>query len=301
MTTTHLTPVTRFSVSGELPQQSEDISLVDVTLRRITDEELLQHLHISNRVFGPRPDEFGYEKHGIVKHSSTSILNELQEVELCRSTHAFVSQLPFEEHQSKVNDILHCWRLLKMSRVACPITYRSSGPGVNFQRPIEGRLGGVLEFDSTLLNQATTLLPNIGRIPQEDLDLIDLANETGTKTLSVFLLVVIAERSLMKGDKNEISFKISVYGSRLLEFLGVADATSAYSILRKAYKIRSAFAHDGKIDQADISRILPSLYEYVAIIRKHTALQPSTATPKGKKALLFRPTNHSSRPLNSGC
>ena len=287
--TIFLTPITRFSVDDAFAQESGEFSFGEVILRRLTDDELLQHFHISDRKFGPG-NQFGCTQHN-QGFRAGFMLTEIQEYELYRSTHAFVSQLPIETHQSKVNEILHCWRLLKMSRVACPVTYRSTSPGSNQQRPIECRLGENLHLDAPLMKQTTQLLPNIGKIPSEDFDLLDLSNEFGTKTLSVFLLVVIAERSLMKGDKNEISFKVSIYGSRFLEELGVADARDAYHTLRKAYDIRSAFAHSGLVDHADVKSLLPSLYEYVTVIRRHTALNPSTITQEGKTNLLFRPTN----------
>ncbi len=292
MMTTYLTPITRFSLSGDLTQ--ENISFGDVILRKITDEELRQHFNISNRVLDDQGRLLNCKKHVSTLPQGADFLGELVKIELCSSTHVFVSELPVDEHRSKINDILHCWRLLRMSRVACPVTYDSASLSIHLMYPIEGRLGDRLQLDSTLLSETISLLRDIGRIPQEDLDLIDLANETGANTLTVFLLVVIAERSLMEGDENEISFKVAVYGSLLLKALDVVDARSAVSVLRKAYRVRSAFAHGGKVNHTGISDLLPSLYKYVSIIRIHTALQPDAVTSEGKKSLLFGPTNQSS-------
>jgi len=269
----------------------ENISFGDVILRQITEEELLQHLHISNRVTDDQGRLLSCKVHGGRVPSGAEFFDELEKITLRGCTHVFVSELPIEEHRSAINDIIHCWRLLRMSRVACPVTYNSTSPSIDFMYPLEGSLGDRLQFDSTLLDETLKLLPEIRRIPQEDLDLIDLANKTGPNTLTVFLLVVIAERSLMEGDEHEISFKVAVFGSLLLKALGIVDTRAAVSVLRRAYKIRSAFAHGGKVSHTGITDLLPCLYKYVSIIRRHTALHPDAVTAEGKNSLLFGKRN----------
>ena len=251
----------------------------------MTDVELLQHLHISGRSFDPQANSFGFTQHDAVMKSG-AMLNELQEIQLCKATHILVSTLTEEDHQKRVSDILHIWRILRMSRVACPVTYNSATPATIHQRPVDGLLGEELRLDSDLLAATVATLDHVHRIPREDLDLLDLANETGTKTLTVLFLVVIAERSLMRGDKNEISFKVSVYGSRLLQQCYGADPRVTYAVLRKAYRIRSAFAHDGAVDHDDLQDLLPQLYDCVTKIRLRTVLQPNLISVE-KENLLF--------------
>ena len=290
--TTYLTPITGFTRSGDLSQLREAISLGNVILRPITEEELRQHLHVSNRVLDDQGNLVSCTTH-VDMTSGPRMLGDLQKIKISACTHVLVSELPVEEHTSVINDILHCWRLLRMSRVACPITYNTTSPSWHFMYPIEGSLGDRLRFDSTLLDETLRLYADIRKVPREDLDLIDLANKTGANTLTVFVLVVIAERSLMQGDDKEISFKVSVYGSLLLKNLGIVDAESAFLLLRKAYTMRSAFAHGGKMSHSDINEFLPSLYEYVCMIRRYTALHPDLLTQEWKRSLLFGKTNQS--------
>lgn len=278
MIKTFFTPITRISVSSDFPQS---IDLGGVRLIHISDAEALQYLRISGRKFGPKPSEFGFTCHG-QNLTAGAIMDELEAIDVFRSTHAFVSELPLDKHQCRVDELLHCWRLLRISRVCCPVTYNSDSPGVNMRQPIQCRLGDNLNLDPVLFSETKSLLRNLRHIPFEDLEIIDLANKTGYKTLSVLFLVMIAESSLMKNDKNKISFKVSSYGSRLLQFHDDADITDVLSVMREAYSIRSTFVHAGGIQHLDLEAFLPRLYRYVARIRILTALPPDVVSPEAK-------------------
>jgi len=137
------------------------------------------------------------------------------------------------------------------------------------------------------LAETLEMLEYVRNIPQEDLDLLDLSNETGVKPLSILFLIVIAERSIMSGDNNEISFKVSVYASRLLQEHFAVDPKMAYRTFRKSYKIRSDLVHAGVINCENVRNLIPGLYEYVTKIRLLTVRYPKLVSAVEKERLLF--------------
>ncbi|MEW6330550.1 MAG: hypothetical protein AB1560_03720 [Pseudomonadota bacterium] len=279
--TTYLSPLVKFTAIEKIPSS---IEFGKLTLRKITDDELFQYFQISDRRFGPGAGEFSFTKHS----RRLTHLHPHQEFDYYKATHGFFSTTTPDEHRSLVNDILHCWRLLIPSQVSCPITFYDQGPGSFSNQPAECRIGEAFIFSEELFNKTKELLANIKKVPQEDLEIIDLTNEVGYKTLAVLLLVIVAERSLMHDDKNEISFKVAFYGARLLEDYDGSDIEITSSILEKAYSIRSKFVHSGLLDNPELSEFLPKLYKIIARIRILTALNPSLVNVEGKKKLRYR-------------
>jgi hypothetical protein len=142
-------------------------------------------------------------------------------------------------------------------------------------------------IDHPLHEETSVIVGNLSKITVPDLELFDLANETGSHLLAVLFLVTILERSLLKDEtsKTEIAFKVCFHGTRLLMGHGV-DGPDVYKDLKMAYKIRSEFVHSGSQVGKDFDTFVPKLYDHVAKIRLLSALQPELITHEAKKKFI---------------
>lgn len=281
--TVYFTPIVGATAAHELPAE---VSLGSLTLHRSNDADLRQYLDISDRTLGASRGRLSFTRHD-TSLDRMSMLDELQQIRILSTTHALVSELPFEKHMEAVRDMLHCWRLIRCSRVGGPITFNSGSPSSAVIKPLDSRIGGDLMIDHQLLEETSVIAGNLSKIPAPDLELFDLANEAGSHSLAVLFLVTILERSLLKDEtsKTEITFKVCFYGTHLLMGHGV-DGPDVHKDLKMAYKIRSEFVHSGSQVGKDLDTFVPKLYGHVAKIRLLSALQPELITHEAKKKFI---------------
>ena len=108
-----------------------------------------------------------------------------------------------------------------------------------------------------------------------------MVNELGYHQLVIVLLVTLLERSLMRGDRNEIAFKVAFYGARLLRDEGYS-VSDVFDDIRRAYDLRSKFVHKGEETIPDLQPFLDRLYDYATKIRVLSARKPDLVSPEAK-------------------
>jgi len=102
----------------------------------------------------------------------------------------------------------------------------------------------------------------------EDIALLHMVIEQGVSTLSLVFLVIILERTIMKGDSGEISFKVRLYVSKLLSRHFNYNEKVVYETLDQAYALRSKFIHSHKNSPNKVKEIFDRLYDYaVKVLR----------------------------------
>lgn len=279
--TTYFTPLVRVEVADDFAGPWE---IGRVSLRAASDDDLRRYFGIADRTFDSETGQVvGYttlEDSGL----RMAALGLVQAIRVHSSTCALVSELPIDQHQSAVCDVLRCWRLLRVSQVAAPVTLNSDGPSSAYGRPLECRLGGSLTLDEGLVEQSRDLFKNLAQVPDSDLILLDMVNEFGCQPLTIVLLTTLLERSLMRSDSNEIAFKVALYGARLLSGAGHV-AHDVFADLRRAYSLRSRYLHGGEHEIPELEGLLVRLYGYATKIRVLSATQPERVSPESKVRL----------------
>lgn len=246
-------------------------------IKKITDAELLDY-------FGIRSREFN--KNGKVtelyvpKSSPINVINikDVIVYNLQSSKYAFVSDLNNNTHISEVKTLLTAFRLYRLNSVTCPITFEKERIIQHFIYPIESKIKKETEFSKSDLIKISHLIHLVKKVEPEDIELLDLVTELGVRTLSLVLLVIILERTIMQGDSGEISFKVRLYGSKLLSKYFQYNEKKVYDTLHEGYKLRSKFMHEHKKNEDKVKMIFDNLYDYtVKILRikaEHKNIRP---------------------------
>lgn len=266
------------------------ISKLDV--KRITDEESSLYFGISERVFDDRGLLARFTQKGNKECPlDLSVLNELEKIEhLYGCKYAFVSELSLEEeHTKEVEKIIDALRLLKINGITCPITFNDKTPGRSSIYPLLSRFKGKTVLSSAEITETENLLKDIlPKINTEDTGLLRLVAEYGESIRSLVFLVIILERTIMKGDanKNEISFKIRVFGAKSLAKYFEFDEKEVFETLRKAYELRSNFMHGDSVSLDDVGKIFSKLYDYTVKILQINA-KDLKVFKEGRNNLLF--------------
>jgi hypothetical protein len=219
-------------------------------------------------------------------------LNEIQRIMLFGCKYAFVSTLDHDEHIDEVKRVLNAIRLLKINGITCPVTIKDTPPNeicshVSFIHPLESKLKEKTVLSQSEINKIRDIYQYLPRVSREDIELLKSVIEHGISSLSLVFLVMIIERAIMEGDKGEISFKVRVYGSKLLSKYFGYDGREAFKILGKAYGLRSGFVHKGKVSDDKVQQILPKLYDYASKILLIKAKDSHVLKKEKRKMLLF--------------
>jgi hypothetical protein len=91
----------------------------------------------------------------------------------------------------------------------------------------------------------------------------------------------------MQGEKNEIGFKVKVFGAKSLAKFFNFDERAVYKTLGEAYNLRSVFLHGSDVLFEKVNEIFSDLYEYTVKIMQINARTPDVFFKKNKEKLIF--------------
>lgn len=276
----YITPITNFDFNR--PIKWAKVSKLKV--KKITDGELLQYFGICNRSF---------DKNGRVTKNdfrgpdliNLFNFNRAEKYKLTNSKYAFTSDLDLDSHISEVKALLGAFRLFKLNGITCPITFYKETEGSGVTSPFESNITKVSVFSKSDLIKLTNLQRLMKKMESEDIVLLHMVTEQGVSTLSLVFLVIILERTIMKGLRGEISFKVRLYGSKLLSRHFDYNEKVVYETLKKAYDLRSGFVHLHKNSLNEVKEIFDRLYDYAVKVLRIKA--EGKVTPDKLKELIL--------------
>jgi len=289
---TFFTPIINF----DFVQPHQWVKISKLKIKSISDTDFLNYFG-AKRIF----DENGRltslklvgKKHTNIRalrHANLSALNEFQKAKLLECKYAFVSNLDATKHGLEVYNILNALRLFKLNGIICPVTFDDDNKQINlyFMYPIESKIKGKTILTRLELKKVEKILSNLPEIDSEDIKLLSLVVEQGISILSLVFLVIILERSIMKGDQREIIFKVKLYAAKLLSKCFKYKEKEVFDIINTAYRLRSKFVHSAKTPPDDeINKIFPHLYDYTIKILKVKAQAPDLLSDKNRNKLLL--------------
>ena len=221
------------------------------------------------------------------RYQSPSLMNEFQNWELLRCKYAFVSYLKHEEHGKKVYHTLNAFRLYKLNGITCPATFDKE-ISMFFTYPIESKIKGISIFTKNEIKEIEQFLPTLLKIDAEDLKLLTNVMENGISILSIVFLMIIIERTLLKGLRGEISFKVKFFAARYLSKYYKYKQNEVFKKVQSAYDLRSSFVHGRqKIKKDQIEKIFPDIYDYTIKLLRLKAKSPYLFDDQKRNSLVF--------------
>jgi hypothetical protein len=275
----YFTPLVKF----DLDPPKTWAKIGKLKIKRISDAELLQYFGIKKR--GPR-------YRGIFLDFETRdkrpILNEIPELKATK--YALVADLDFSEYIREVVKTLSVLRLFELSGVTSPVTFgttlRKGKPflqyGYNY--PLKSNISKELVVSGKELEKVKALLGLVKKIRSEDMDLLKFVVEHGASPISLVMLVTILERTIMRKDRNEISFKVRLFGAKALSKYFGYEESKVFRTLGKAYGLRSEFIHEGK-SSGEIKDIFEDLYDCAVKLLQIDAEHPNVLKPENRNDL----------------
>ena len=135
-------------------------------------------------------------------------MNELQNLQLFGCKYAFESSLESKEHQTEVYQILNAFRLFKINGITCPVSC-DTGTAVYIMHPYESKIKKSAIFTKKEIKKIDKFLPTLSKIDAEDLKLLTNVMENGKSILSIVFLIIIIERSLLRGSIVKLVLKLN--------------------------------------------------------------------------------------------
>jgi hypothetical protein len=275
------TPLTRFDIHP--PIKWKQVSRLKI--KKITDADLLHYFGIGIREFDKNGNviNLGFQK---ASPLNLMIAKEAMLYDIHSSKYAVVSDMDWENHVSETKVLHSSLKLLRLNGVTCPITFDKEKTRQDFIYPLESKIKKILVFSKYDLIELDNLANLARKVEHEDIELLNLVTELGVTTLSLVLLIIILERAIMSGDRGEISFKIRIYGSKLLSKYFNYKKETVYSTLKEAYDVRSKFIHTHKKSPKREKEIFDDIYDYAVKILRITAEHPNVIPNKLKELIL---------------
>lgn len=284
------TPIVKFDFQH--PKKWKKIS--KLTIKKISEDQLLRFFGISQRKLDDMGRVISYTYIGttpeisILHQMNLAILNELQKYDLYSCKYAFVSDLNEDDHINEVEQILTALRLFCLNGITCPVTFNDKSPGVRYIYPLTSQFDRKVFTDSEF-KKISQIKSNLSRLDPEDLKMLSIVIEQGYSMISFLLLMTILERNIMKGDRNEISFKVRIFTAKLLSKFFHYKEKEVFNNVKNFYTYRSKFVHEGKaLNSNELKNILPILYEYVIKILLIKINHPSILNPDKRNELLWK-------------
>ncbi len=222
-----------------------------------------------------------------LRYQFSGLLNEFQNIQLLRCKYAFESSLDSNEHGKEVYHILNAFRLYKINGITCPATF-DTGINQYFMYPLESKIKKSAIFTKKEINKIDKFLPTLSKIDAEDLKLLTNVVENGISILSIVFLMIIIERSLLKGVRGEISFKVKLFAAKYLSKYYRYQTNEVFKNVNSAYDLRSRFVHGGKkIKKDEIENIFPDIYNYTIKLLRLRAKSPHLFDNQKRNSILF--------------
>jgi len=279
----NFTPVVKFDLSFDKKWSQ----ILDIKLKKITDNELFNYFRLRER-------EFNHEGHAVLLRRTEPIGLDLVAIKesvylgVHEAKFAFVSDLPRTKHLSQVKQVLAASKLLKYNGILCPITFDPSGRILSFIHPLETKVPSITSLSKPELNDLKSLTSLIPKIKPDDLVLLNQMAELGVSPLSLLLAVILVERTLMRGDRSEIGFKVRLYCANLLAKYYNYDEDSVFNSVRKAYEERSAFVHDRpKTKNSSIKSLFYDVYDYAVKLLRLSVEYPNVMEHENLQKLIL--------------
>lgn len=277
------TPIINF----DFHEIKKSIQIGKIEIKNISDRDLLNYFGITSRTLNKEGILTSYATTG--KFGDFFILNEFQKAELFACKYAFVSNLQNDVvHRSEISSVLNALRLFKLNGVICPITINDEDFSQSFMYPLESKIKEKMILSRSDLEEVRKLLISSKKIEPEDSTLLEFVSEQGKSILSLVFLVITIERTIMKGDRSEISFKVRLYGSKLLRKYFMYREKDVFETLGLAYKLRSDYVHQAKVSLDKVEGIFPILYDYTVRILTIKLRDPNILKSENRNSLLFQ-------------
>jgi len=172
--------------------------------------------------------------------------------------------------------------------ITCPVTFNDKSPRVRYIYPLTSQFDRKV-FTESEFKKISQIKSNLSRLDPEDLKMLSIVIEQGYSMISFLLLMTILERNIMKGDRNEISFKVRIFTAKLLSKFFHYKEKEVFNNVKNFYTYRSKFVHEGKaLNSNELKNILPILYEYVIKILLIKINHPSILNPDKRNELLWK-------------
>ena len=150
-----------------------------------------------------------------LRYQSSGLLNVIQNLKLLECKYAFESSLNRKDHIEEVENILNAFRLHKISGITCPVTW-DTGTSQSYIYPLESKIKISAIFTKKEIKIIDKFLPILSKVDTEDLKLLTNVADNGISILSIVFLMIIVERSLLKGERSEINFKVKIFAAKYL-------------------------------------------------------------------------------------
>lgn len=278
------TPIVNFDISSP----KKWIKISNLKIKRVSNDDLWTYFRISQRelneqgrvlsVSTPEPSAL-----------NTMIFKESIVYKLHESEYAMVSDLKREQHIEEVKKVIGAIRLLRFTGVICPISFQKRKLVRSFVHPMETK---VIEKSQFLDSDIAFIKDTVGlvtKVDPGDLEILDFVSEHGESNLSLALLVMLLEKTIMEGDTSptERSFKIRLYSAKLLsKFYDYAEK-EVFLRINDAYKLRSGFVHELQESSNQVKELFLHIYDYVVKILRIKACSPSILKSENRNNLLL--------------